>query len=127
MYKVLKLAGLVVAWQLVGVAITIASDAEEAEERETPFTVRLVDEEGKPVVGAACGLMAFAGLTDRPPLTIVDDSWCFLNGANSNDEGTARLISQGDRDPVCVVARHSTRRIVAVKKIEAKDLNSTAW
>ena len=108
-----------------GAVIGIARADEEKpaeDDHQEPFAVRLVDESGKPVVGAEAGLLAAWG-----DMNLVNTGWEYLSGsdlksvnAKSDAEGVVRFA--GDRRMLArfgLVARHSERKLVAADDLDA--------
>ncbi|MDB5345346.1 MAG: resA 7 [Schlesneria sp.] len=99
--------------------------AEDKEEAKHPFSVKLVDEDGKPVEGATVGVFPYIG--EKGSALTIDDGigWHYMYGATSDADGIATLSDGAiGMDLACVVARHTGRQLTAVWKIDSGKLNS---
>jgi thiol-disulfide isomerase/thioredoxin len=120
----------------IGVSLTIAvltsagfaADEKGGDvERKNPFSVRFIDEAGKPVEGARAGVYAYSGNTE----TALENSdrdesgWVYDLGTTSNSEGIASFSDGRQRRSFCVVARQTGRKLVAVWKIDPEKLDPT--
>ncbi len=85
----------------------VAADAEGV------LTVRLIDEDGKPVEGAQVATsVSFRSRPNR--FAPYESNWTFYSSAVSDGDGMARIA---DEHMTCVVARHAERKLVAVQDI----------
>lgn len=96
-----------------------ADDGDDTEpDKQHPFAVRLIDSAGEPLAGAFAGVTAYFGSEGRT-LPLVDESgWRYWQGAKSDADGIARLPDGAQFDHLCLVARHTGRKLVAIEKIE---------
>jgi thiol-disulfide isomerase/thioredoxin len=116
-----------VVFGLVVAACTFSSvgfAADDKEEAKHPFSVKLVDEAGKPVEGATVGIFPYIG--EKGSALTIDDGtgWQYLYGATSDADGIAKLSDGAiGKDLACVVARHTGRQLAAVWKIDSAKVN----
>ena len=117
-----------------GVALTIAvlssvgftaGETVEEEEIKYPFSVKFVDEDGKPVERARAGVYAFSGNTKTATERSDRDEsgWVYDLCTTSNSEGIANFSDGRQKKAYCVVARQLARKLVAVWKIEPEKLD----
>jgi len=96
----------------------LAADEENEPERKQPFSIKLVDNKGKPVEGSIAGVTAYFGI-EVSTLPLMDESgWRYWHGATSDNLGIARLAEGGNVSKLCLVARHAGRKLVAIEKID---------
>ena len=94
----------------------MAADARRA------LTVRLVDEDGKPVEGAIVATSAW--FSPRPNrFAPYESNWTYFSGGQSDRAGMANVSTQGRFD--CVIARHAERKLVAVQGITPEQVKSS--
>ncbi|HEV7221736.1 MAG TPA: TlpA disulfide reductase family protein, partial [Pirellulales bacterium] len=108
-----------------------AADDEEngaTSEEKQPFSVALVDEDGKPVEGAAAGVTAHFGaylrqLAAERELRPLDESgWFYQFGARSGADGVVHFVDGKQYEYQCIVARHAVRRLVGIAKTRSAEL-----
>lgn len=98
-------------------------DRQDAVEPPRPFSVRFVDESGKPVAGVMAGVTAYFG-GEGDSLTAVDESgWWYWLDAKSDTDGVCRFPDGGQYDNLCFVGRHTGRKLIAVEPIDAKKVD----
>lgn len=86
------------------------------------LTVRLVDEDGKPVEGAQVGTSADF-VPPRPNrVAPYEANWYYWNGTSSDRDGMAS-ITDGPRN--CVVARHVGRKLVAIQGVSPEQVKAS--
>jgi thiol-disulfide isomerase/thioredoxin len=113
-----------VAFYLGLVTCTLANVGFTAEEEEAkhPFSVKLVDEDGKAVEGAKAGVTAYFG-SEGASLPIDDGTgWRYLYGATSDAKGIVNILDGRKLGHMCVVARHPARELVGIWKIDPDKL-----
>lgn len=99
-----------------------AADDEE-EEAKHPFSVKLVDEDGKPVEGATAGVTAYLGEQGATFPTDDGTGWRYWHGATSDAGGIVNFPDGRQIGHLCVVARHPARQLVGIWKIEPEKLD----
>src|SRR5258708_15840167 len=82
-------------------------DPSEEPEVQRPFSVKLIDSDGKPVEDAYVGVTAYFGGEGRTIPTLDESGWAYWHGAKSDILGIARLSSGADAGPIGVVARRA--------------------
>ena len=114
---------------LVLTACTLTSvgfAADEEEEAKYPFSIKLVDEDDKPVNGATAGLGAYFG-KEGGSLPIEDGTgWHYWQGATSDANGIVNFSDGGKSGHICVVARHPAQELVGIWKIDPDKLEPAA-
>ncbi len=95
--------------------------------QEAPFEVKLLDTDGKPVVGALVGLFvhsssrALGAVENRPAADkqiVVDETgWGYWLGTTSDADGVAKFRDGRQYRHLCVVARHPLRKLVGIRKM----------
>src|SRR5262245_22115336 len=95
------------------------SDDDDTEpEQKHPFTVWFVDESGTPVAGAVAGVTAYFG-SEAKTLPAGDESgWRYWQDAKIGTDGIASIPDGGQLDHLCIVARHTGRKLIAIEKID---------
>ncbi len=86
------------------------------------LTVRLVDEDGKPVAGAQVGTSADFVPPQPNRVAPYEANWYYWNGTLSDRDGTT-CIADGPMN--CVVARHVERKLVAIQRISPEHVKSS--
>ncbi len=115
----LRLIALLALLAGLGVRLAYADGQEENEpEKKHPFAVKFVDEAGKPVVGALAGVTAYFG-HKRHSLPAVDESgWQYFTDAKADADGVAHFPDGAQLDHLCLVGRHTGRKLIAIEKID---------
>lgn len=111
---------------LVGVLATVgfaADSKDDNEPKKYPFSVKLIDEDGKPVEGATAGVGAWLGHPDDPTNLVDEQGWGYWYGAKSNADGVVNFVNGGDRDHLCVVARNAGRKLVGIWKLDTEKID----
>jgi thiol-disulfide isomerase/thioredoxin len=110
---------------LVLAACTLTSvgfAADDEEETKYPFSIKLIDEDGKPVEGAKAGVTAYFGSEGASLPTEDGTGWRYLYGATSDAKGIVNMPDGRKLGHICVVARHPVRELVGIWKIEPDKL-----
>lgn len=103
--------------------IGFAAEDEEPDAKH-PFSFKLIDEDGKPVEGATAGVTAYFGKDTLTTIPTDDGTgWRYWLGTKSDADGIVRFLDGGDLGHLCVVARHPTRSLAGVLKIEPEKLD----
>lgn len=109
---------LILGFALAVIAGTPLYSDDEQPEKKHPFTVRFVDEAGKPVAEALAGVTAYFG-NEGKTLPAVDESgWHYWQDAKTDGEGHSHFPDGAQLDHLCLVARHSGRKLIAIEKID---------
>jgi thiol-disulfide isomerase/thioredoxin len=104
---------------IAGTAFAGSDDDDDAEpEKKHPFTVKFVDEAGKPVAGALAGVTAYFGSEGRTLPAVDESGWRYLHDAKTDADGISRFPDGGQLGHLCVVARHTDRKLIAIEKID---------
>jgi thiol-disulfide isomerase/thioredoxin len=115
-WRILLVAVAAIAGAYVARADEAADDAEP--ESKHPFMVKFVDETGQPVVGALGGVTAYFG-SEGSTLTAVDEAgWRYWQDATSDADGISRFPDGLQFDHLCLISRHTDRKLVAIEKID---------
>ena len=116
----MAMRGRVALGPVLALALFISLPATAAEEEPVSdpaqhFSVKLVDQQSKPVEGADVGLLAAAGDRIREYAAKDGTEWFYNQHARSDAQGIAHF-TQGTEilSRCCVVARHEARKISAV-------------
>ncbi len=114
-YLVLNIALAAIA----GTGFAGSDDDDDAEsEKKHPFTVKFVDEAGKPVAGALAGVTAYFGDEDSTLPAVDESGWRYWQDAKTGADGISHFPDGGQLDLLCVVARHTGRKLIAIEKID---------
>lgn len=100
--------------------------ADDEEEAKYPFSVKLVDEDGKPVEGAKAGVTAYFGSEGASLPTEDGTGWRYWRGAKSDAKGIVNFPDGGKSGHACVVARHPVRELVGIWRIDPDKLEPAA-
>jgi thiol-disulfide isomerase/thioredoxin len=118
-------------WLMVSMLVGIyanngfaADEKADNEERKYPFSVKFIDEDGKPIEGVKAGVTAYTG-SEGSTLTTVDATgWRYWQGTTSNSDGIADFPDgQKETDHLCLVARQTDRKLCAIWKIDSAKLD----
>jgi thiol-disulfide isomerase/thioredoxin len=102
----------------VGIRPAHAKDKDDTEpERKHPFAVKFVDEAGTPVAGAIAGVTAYIGSEGRTLPTVDENGWRYWLDAKADTDGISRFPDGGQFEHLCIVARQTDRKLVAIEKI----------
>jgi thiol-disulfide isomerase/thioredoxin len=93
-------------------------DGDEQPEAKHPFKVRFVDEAGKPVAGALAGVTAYFGSEGKTIPAVDESGWHYWEGEKTDADGLAHLPDGAQFDWLCIVSRHTGRRLVAIEKVD---------
>ena len=104
---------------IAGAAFAGANDDDDTEpEKKHPFTVKFVDEAGKPVAGALAGVTAYFGSEGRTLPAVDESGWRYWQDAKTDADGISRFPDGGQLGHLCVVARHTFQKLIAIEKID---------
>jgi thiol-disulfide isomerase/thioredoxin len=106
---------------LAAIAGASIADAEEEDddtepEKKHPFSVKFVDEAGKPVVAARGGVTAY--FKGKSSIGTDETGWWYSGEATSDSDGISRFANGSQLDHLCLVVRHTGRQLVAIEKID---------
>jgi thiol-disulfide isomerase/thioredoxin len=85
-------------------------------EKKHPFSVKLVDEAGNPVAGALAGVTAYFGGEGKTLTAVDENGWRY--DAKADADGIVSFPDGADYDHLCVVARHTSRKLIAIEQID---------
>jgi thiol-disulfide isomerase/thioredoxin len=100
------------------------SSASTDAEQKITLTIRLLDIDGKPVVGAHVGQSARFDEQSDSPADEDETGWHYWGHAMSDTDGVVHLTYYKDLLNG-IVARHAGRKLVAIQKISPEQFNDT--